>query len=405
MNGENEAVGRRNAQVIGFMSGKGGVGKTGLSINIANFCASYGVRVLMIDCDFNTHGATMFFSFNSKIGEEINENAEVFNFQNILTELLNEEKLDFHRSKEAKAIPIKENFDFIPAGVKGKVFDDAELTQAVSAKLINRIERYFDEWKKEYDLILLDFCAGFGDINYIFSKFVDKVCIVMKNDEISKKAVKATLSTVFKDKELDEIVCCVNIIRNSSRDNAVYIEALIDTVEGFENSDKYDEYFNKGKMLPIDEIRFREKLCAIVNGIWKNNTAVAECERIKNEEAESDRRYRIEIAERRREEAAIKRNKRILLIRLIAAAVFFVIAVPVIFVPSWHRWIKVLSIIIMVPAIWLILGRGDLYSDFVLFIKCLIDPDYYDEYEDDENKTYISEQDFKRIFYLGGDDD
>lgn len=50
-----------SAQVIGFMSGKGGAGKTSLALNVAKFCADNESKILFIDCDANTNGATMFF--------------------------------------------------------------------------------------------------------------------------------------------------------------------------------------------------------------------------------------------------------------------------------------------------------------------------------------------------------
>lgn len=50
-----------DGQIIGFMSGKGGVGKTGLAINVANFCAENNDKVLLVDCDLSTSGATTFF--------------------------------------------------------------------------------------------------------------------------------------------------------------------------------------------------------------------------------------------------------------------------------------------------------------------------------------------------------
>ena len=49
-----------SAQVIGFMSGKGGAGKTSLALNVAKLCADNESKILFIDCEANTNGATMF---------------------------------------------------------------------------------------------------------------------------------------------------------------------------------------------------------------------------------------------------------------------------------------------------------------------------------------------------------
>ena len=64
-----DSLQNRTGSVIAFMSGKGGVGKTGMAINVANFCAENGKRVLLVDCDINTKGATTFFKERRRTSE------------------------------------------------------------------------------------------------------------------------------------------------------------------------------------------------------------------------------------------------------------------------------------------------------------------------------------------------
>ena len=49
--------------VATFMSGKGGSGKTTLSLTMAYMLSSCNLNVLLVDCDLSTNGATFFFFF------------------------------------------------------------------------------------------------------------------------------------------------------------------------------------------------------------------------------------------------------------------------------------------------------------------------------------------------------
>ena len=51
----------KKTSVISFLSGKGGSGKTSSSLAISKILADVGFKVLLIDFDFATSGATYFF--------------------------------------------------------------------------------------------------------------------------------------------------------------------------------------------------------------------------------------------------------------------------------------------------------------------------------------------------------
>ncbi|MBF0611027.1 MAG: ParA family protein [Magnetococcales bacterium] len=49
------------AQVICFASAKGGAGKTILTASFGSFLADLKKKVLLIDCDWSTHGLTLLY--------------------------------------------------------------------------------------------------------------------------------------------------------------------------------------------------------------------------------------------------------------------------------------------------------------------------------------------------------
>ena len=56
-------------EVISIIGAKGGLGKTCLAVNMANYLSNCGISTLLVDCDFNTNGATNFMELN---GLEVN---------------------------------------------------------------------------------------------------------------------------------------------------------------------------------------------------------------------------------------------------------------------------------------------------------------------------------------------
>lgn len=59
---------KRNAYTVSITSGKGGVGKTSISLKMAKEMATNGLKVLLIDCDYNLSNTAV------KLGLPINQN-------------------------------------------------------------------------------------------------------------------------------------------------------------------------------------------------------------------------------------------------------------------------------------------------------------------------------------------
>ena len=68
-------------EVISFVSAKGGMGKTSIAVNIAHSAAKIGLKVLLIDCDVHTLGATYFYEVK---GEKVKNGNNIIFTQRIL---------------------------------------------------------------------------------------------------------------------------------------------------------------------------------------------------------------------------------------------------------------------------------------------------------------------------------
>lgn len=342
-----------NAQIIGFMSGKGGVGKTGISINVANFCAENGDRVLLLDCDLNTNGATVFFGLDDQ-KEAFHKFENVLDFQMILSDLLNEEVIGVHRdTMDAKPVSISENFFFIPAGIGGNIFDEREMTDTLFAKAEQKMEEYCAVWRKEYELIIFDFGAGWGVLNKLLIRIVDDICIVMRTDDISRYAVQMKLGFIFQMHNLRNTFCCMNMIDEDS--GTVRSKAgLLNEIKGFPFSYKYASAFDKGKMIELTGSALSRRLAGIVRSIVRNPNALRNYER---KQAEREEKEHMQKIRRVRNSAAII----LLLVYIIA---FSIVILNIGITEQVKLAYYILATICFVFIEWLVWGRGKIYDSF-----------------------------------------
>ena len=243
---DSKEVKEHYAQIIGFASGKGGVGKTSIALNVANLCANSGLKVLFIDCDVNTNGATTFFltSKHQKMADELNN---AFCFKDFLNKMINNSKLKNGEHKLPEIVTMSDNFDFIPGSVSETHFGENEIYK-IKTDLEENLEKGFGAWKKQYDLIILDFIGGCTTTTEILARIADSICIVMEPTANSRNAVKGELSFLITPKSFKRISVCYNRLRT---DNFVSQYSIIDEFNGFLNSNRFADLFGNGEFIDL----------------------------------------------------------------------------------------------------------------------------------------------------------
>lgn len=253
-------------QIIAFMSGKGGAGKTGIAVNVANYCAINNKKVLLVDCDMNTNGATSFF----KIGRRglFYTETNIITLHRIFSAyLVNADIAEFQRPSNLDPIKIKENYYFIPANIGDGIFEEQNVTNDLVAKFE---EDYLRKWRKQYDVIILDFGAGEGQLNVKLSELLDKICIVMNPDEISRQVVRTKLRFLFQKCILDNIICCVNIL--TQQKIAINAGTLFNDFSGFMYSKDYARLYKRGNMIERSDHELWERLSSIARNIYEDRS-------------------------------------------------------------------------------------------------------------------------------------
>jgi len=256
-------------EIIAFMSGKGGVGKTGIAINVANYCVENGKKVLLVDCDLRTKGATEFFKTGRRTRRFFNGQPNNLTLHKIVKKLKVQigipETVDM--TMPTPIMQIKERYHFIPASLGDGKFDEQDITD----DLMTAFEgEYISEWRSKYDLIILDFGAGGGWLNVQFSKLPDKICIVMMPNNVSRQAVRSELKFLFETYNLDNIMCCINMREGDKRIDKA--GALFGEFPGFVKSDEYAHYYDSGSMIRMQEGPLYERLSEIVDNVYESST-------------------------------------------------------------------------------------------------------------------------------------
>lgn len=260
----------KNGKIIAFMSGKGGAGKTGIAVNVANFCSENNQKVLLVDCDMNTNGATSFFKIGRRTRRLFYAEANILTLHRILTAyMVNKDIAEFPNPLNLDPIHIKPNYYFIPANIGDGKFEERNVTNDLVARFD---EDYLKKWKKQYDVIILDFGAGEGHLNVQLSELLDKICIVMNPDEVSRQVVRTKLRFLFQKCILDKIICCVNIL--TQQKIAVGSGTLFNDFPGFMYSEDYARLYKRGNMIERSDKELWKRLSSIVKNIYEDTNSV-----------------------------------------------------------------------------------------------------------------------------------
>lgn len=182
-----EATSRRPAlplRVIAVTSGKGGVGKTNISANLAVLAAKAGKRVLMIDADLGLANVEIVFGLKPKYH---------------LGDLLSQ-KLSIHDVLVAGPGGIK--ILSAGSGVQSLTqLDDSQKMRILSA---------FDPIEDEFDLVLVDSGAGIGDNVLFFVGAAQEALVVVSPEPTSLVDAYAVIKVLSQQAKVKHFSVVVN---------------------------------------------------------------------------------------------------------------------------------------------------------------------------------------------------
>ena len=160
---------------LALLSGKGGSGKTSLSLCIANLLSSCGIKTLLVDCDLSTNGATYFFE------DYLNADGSFCS----IWSLCQSKGTPQLKDKKEIIASIKDNFDFIPSVSK---IDGSIIEKSNESFFSYSI---FDKIVDSYDAVIFDCQAGYSFILQGLLPHVDETLFVMEADAISSSSIRS----------------------------------------------------------------------------------------------------------------------------------------------------------------------------------------------------------------------
>ncbi len=212
-------------QVISVTSGKGGVGKTNASANIAISLASQGKDVLLLDADFGLANIDVLLGIQAT-----NNLSHVINGERTLEEIM------VRGPGGIRIIPAS-------SGVK----DMVGLNHAEHAGVI----RAFSELSFNPDVLLIDTAAGITDSVVTFIKASHEVIVVVCDEPASITDAYAMIKLLSREHGMHRFRILANMVNSAQEGIELYknlvkvTDQFLDVALSYIGAVPYDDYLKK----------------------------------------------------------------------------------------------------------------------------------------------------------------
>jgi flagellar biosynthesis protein FlhG len=197
---------QRLARTVAITSGKGGVGKTFVSANLAAALTRQGLKVLVLDADLGLANLDVVLNLYPKITLH-----DVFTGKAELEEAI---------------LPAPGGFSVLLAG--SGLVEYSRLTPEVRDQLL----RIFDAVKPRFDVILIDTGAGISDVVLYAVSMAHEVIIVATPEPTSMTDAYATIKVLSAQQGREQLHLVVNQVVRSGDGRAI-CQQLQQVVERF----------------------------------------------------------------------------------------------------------------------------------------------------------------------------
>jgi len=193
-------------RVIAVTSGKGGVGKTNISVNLAASLSLAGQRVMLMDADLGLANVDVLLGLEPHFDLQ-----HVISGEKSLDEIIVEGPLGIH------VVPAS-------SGVERM----AELTSVEHASLTSA----FSELEQPIDVLIVDTAAGIADGVVSFAKACQEVIVVVCDEPTSLTDAYALIKVLSMRHGIKQFQILANMVKDESQGLNLY-EKLLNTTDRF----------------------------------------------------------------------------------------------------------------------------------------------------------------------------
>ena len=208
-------------KVIAVTGGKGGVGKTNVSLNMAIAMAQQGKRVLVLDADLGLANVDVM------LGLRVRKN-----LSNVLDGTADLRDILVEGPAGIQIVPAT-------SGTRTMV----ELTEREHASLIQA----FSELQGDFDVLIVDTAAGIGNTVVSFARASQDVIVVVCDEPTSITDAYALMKVLSRDQGVFKFKVVANMVRNL-RDGQVLFNKLTKVTDRF-----LDVAIELSAIIPFDE--------------------------------------------------------------------------------------------------------------------------------------------------------
>jgi flagellar biosynthesis protein FlhG len=212
-------------RVIAVTSGKGGVGKTNTSVNLAVAMAMRGKKVMLLDGDLGLANVDVMLGLQP-----------TFNLSHVLEGKCSLEDTLLEGPAGLLVVPAS-------SGKRGM----AELSPGENAGLV----RAFSELRRPLDVLVVDTAAGIADSVITFSQASQEVVVVVCGDPSSLTDAYALIKVLNRDHGVERVQVLANMVHNAAEANEIFenlrrvAERFLDITLNFIGSVPYDEWLKR----------------------------------------------------------------------------------------------------------------------------------------------------------------
>lgn len=238
-------VSPRPVQVIAVTSGKGGVGKTNLSINLSIAMAQAGKEVLVLDADFGLANVDVLLGLHAS-----------HTLSDVLDGVRTLEEIILTGPSGVKIVPGSSGMQRM-----------AGLSSLEQAGLI----RAFSELGNRIDVLLIDTAAGISDSVINFTKAAQEILVVVCDEPASITDAYATIKVLNRDHGVHRFRIVANMVQSAQEGRDLYCKLLNVT-------DKFlDVQLDFMGVVPFDDFLKRsiQKQKAVVDAYPRSKAALA----------------------------------------------------------------------------------------------------------------------------------